>query len=440
MSTYGASGLMGQWLESNGAFGAVPRGPVFQAEAAYGAVPGGAVFDAETSYGAVPGGPVFDAEAAYGEDVFGALDSVSLHDELAYGAEDADLFGALDSVSLHDELAYGAEDADLFGALDSVSLHDELAYGAEDADLFGALDSVSLHDELAYGAEPAGQVYDAEMAYGEDEAVFGAFEKATAKGRIAKLYRISARIQYLVDMGKVDVAREKAKKLLTIWAKLSAMPDAQPLISAALQDEMARVSAFASGQVNNPHDAGATAIQPGVAVDPTMTAGGVSLFSTNLDALYTDVPSASSDGGYVAAPAFVPAVQVPVYPRPLYGPPPRRPLVAAARARAHALGRGSRYGEEDFGATSASSQHTYKIRRGPGKGMEIRSTLDKAEFGRCRRLANGLRTKTLMYTGNGNFKAKGGHTFSIQDAPFLAECSRVSKFADKGQSFGGSEE
>lgn len=421
MSMYGASGLMGQWLESQ-SYGAVPGGPIFQAETGYGAVPGGASFLTETGYGAVPGGASFLAEARYGAVPGGA----SFLTETGYGADEpSSIFGALDSSSLQSELAYGADEED-YGGVD-VLLEEEL---------FGAVPGGSTFlNETAYGAEPGGNVYASEIAYGaDDEEVFGAFEKATAKGRIAKLYRISARIQYLVDMGQVDVAREKAKKLLGIWAKLAAMPDAQPLISAALQDEMARLSAFASGQTNNPHDAGAVTFQPGVAVDPTMTGGSASIFSTNVDALYSDPSQGAVAAPVEYAPVIAPVVApVPVYPRPLYAPPPRRPFGPAFRRPVV-----RKFGalEEDYGAMSASSTHTYQIRRGPGKGMQITSTLDKAAFGRCRRLAGNLRKKEVAYVGNGTFKAKGGHTFTIQDASFLQECSRVSKIADKGQSFG----
>lgn len=393
---YGASGLQGQYLAS-----------LAGDDSAFGATPAGGLFETEMAYGGVD-----DDLDVFGDD----------------GSTD-DAFGALDG----DE-EEGIDMDDLFGGLE-----------AED---FGGL----AEEEATFGAVPASLELDTEMTYGgmqdDDVVLFGAFEKATAKGRIAKLYRIAGRIQYLVDMGKVDTAREKAKKLLDVWTKLSAMADAQPLISAALQDVVAGLSAFASGQVNNPHDVGVSqAIAPGVAVDPTMTGGGWLGASVSAERAAMFAPDAGI--APLEIPTYVAPAPAPWFPR---GPGPRVAAAhawaaahprAAAHRRARMSGLGEDYGAEHVAQADAPVK-TYRIKKGPGAGTTVTTTLGRHTFARCRRLVGaivrggfaepGSQRKFHYPIATGPHKGKVVYTDLPNDA--FKECVRVSHIADKGQSFG----
>lgn len=349
-----------------------------------------------------------------------------------------------------DPTAFGASGgSSIFGAVPaSLELDAELAYGgfnadsAEEALSFGALDSESLEDELAYGALDSEPLED-ELAYGGDDELYGAFEKATAKGRIAKLYRIAGRIQYLVDIGKVDTARTKAQKLLQVWEKLSAMPDAKPLISDALQDVVAGLSAFASGQVNNPHDVAATqVIQPGVAVDPTMTGGQWLGASVAAEQAALFGPNAA------VAPMVIQPYVRPVRPLPPRLRPPPIGLGRRARVRGGYGGLEEGYGDEDYGVEHVSQDkakvRTYRIRKGPGAGTMVQTTLGPGTFKRCRKLAKAMRAGSFQEPGSrGLFRypvLSGPHMGKvvITDLPSdaFAECVKVNRVGDRGTSFG----
>jgi hypothetical protein len=149
---------------------------------------------------------------------------------------------------------------------------------------------------------------------------YGAFEKARIKGKIEKIYRVAGKIQYLVDIGKVDSARKKAKKLAKVFSKLEGIKGADEFITDALKDTVAAMDAFADGRISNPHDYVETgAATPGLAVGTGWLTSGIRDASLAISA--TGTPAATTYPAAYAVPYPVPR-PFPGRRPPMHRPPP----------------------------------------------------------------------------------------------------------------------